>query len=83
MSEIEAYNKVKAYSDTFQKLPNNETLCPRCGENILDEVQVRNALSRHERGVYICSSCGYAEAMLDINKEYLPAEEWWVMKKDA
>lgn len=35
--------------------------CPACGKNTLDEVNVRNALSRYCKK-YICSDCGVREA---------------------
>lgn len=36
--------------------------CPRCGEEKLDPVMERNALSRNS-DEYVCSDCGTAEAL--------------------
>lgn len=57
-------------------MTNKIELCPRCGIVPLDRNQVRNALSRHIRGTYICSSCGTDEAMRDYTGEVLPIEKW-------
>lgn len=39
--------------------------CPRCHKDKLDEVDVRNALSRRDNKTYICSDCGNEEAFID------------------
>jgi uncharacterized Zn finger protein len=39
--------------------------CPRCGQNDLDPVEVRNSLSRKDNKTYICNKCGQFEALLD------------------
>ncbi len=53
--------------------------CPRCGLNTLhctDDATTFGALSRRA-DVYICDSCGRAEALEDYhNKEKLPLSEW-------
>lgn len=50
-------------------------MCLRCGESMEWPI-CRNALSRRER-VYICSSCGANEAILDMAKRpHLPLSEW-------
>ncbi|KAJ65354.1 hypothetical protein P782_0723 [Enterococcus faecalis FL2] len=36
----------------------------------------KNALSRHEPNVYICSLCGTDEAVLDMFGEKIPSEKW-------
>ena len=43
-----------------------KVICPRCRENVLDKVEVRNSLSRRDNETYICSPCGTAEAMEDF-----------------
>ncbi len=37
-------------------------VCPRCGEETLDPVMERNAVSRY-KDEYICSDCGLSEAL--------------------
>lgn len=50
--------------------------CPRCGHDRMDDVIVRNALSRYA-DVYICSQCGTDEALRDMaGKGSLPFLEW-------
>jgi predicted RNA-binding Zn-ribbon protein involved in translation (DUF1610 family) len=50
--------------------------CPRCGHYRMDRNPVRNALSRRA-DVYICSTCGTEEAILDmLGKEPLPLNQW-------
>ncbi len=50
--------------------------CPRCGHYRMDNVLVRNALSRYA-SVYICSPCGMDEALRDMaGREPLPFLEW-------
>lgn len=39
--------------------------CPRCNMDKLNEVEVRNALSRRDNNTYICSDCGNEEAFID------------------
>ena len=51
-------------------------VCPRCGMNAMKPDLCTNALSRHLEGVYICSNCGTAEALLDFMKQKLPIELW-------
>lgn len=51
--------------------------CPRCHENKMDEVEVRNALSRRDNSTYICSDCGNEEAFIDVG--LLPATTAEVM----
>ena len=43
-----------------------QTTCPRCGQNPLNEVLVRNALSRKDTETYVCASCGTDEAMVNL-----------------
>lgn len=43
----------------------NDNKCPRCQVNELDEVPVRNSLSRRDNATYICNACGNAEGMID------------------
>lgn len=50
-------------------------LCPRCKQNPLDPIEVRNALSRKDNQTYICAPCGNQEAI----EEYL---EWERRQED-
>ncbi len=69
---------LKAFK-VIQDCPSFRTPCPRCGANVMDESMVRNALSRHE-DVYVCSSCGMDEAILDSMKKVKPLSEWYIIK---
>ena len=53
---------------------SKDNLCPRCGKEMRAE-KVENALSRYA-GVYICSDCGFDEAMSGA----LPFGKWKVVK---
>lgn len=44
-------------------------ICPRCLRHTLDDVLVRNALSRADNQTYICNDCGQNEAMIDYYKQ--------------
>ena len=44
--------------------------CPRCYKMTLEEDTVLNSLSRRDSRSYICSTCGKAEAMFDLDPEY-------------
>ena len=54
--------------------------CPRCGQDTMKPDLKTNALSRHVENVYICDSCGTAEAMLDFMKQELPLTMWAICK---
>ena len=50
--------------------------CPRCGLNRMNsDSAVRNALSRYA-DVYICTTCGMDEAVLDLLGEKFPLNKW-------
>ncbi len=54
--------------------------CPRCGHNRMDKDPIRNALSRRV-DVYICTTCGREEALLDLlKKKPLPLNKWAIVK---
>lgn len=55
------------------------TRCPRCGRDSMRSNAVLNVLSRHI-DVYICSSCGTEEAMLDLDGESLPLGDWYISR---
>ena len=57
-----------------------QLLCPRCGKEPLDAVLAHNALSRHVYGVFVCSSCGTAEALEDYFGIPNPVLTWEVLK---
>ena len=44
----------------------SNTICPRCGTGRMNEVEVRNALSRKDNETYVCSSCGVDEAIVNL-----------------
>ena len=50
------------------------TICPRCWRVALDDVLVRNSLSRKDNKTYICNSCGQAEAMDDYHRYLIERE---------
>lgn len=54
--------------------------CPRCGQDTMKPDLKTNALSRHVENVYICDSCGTAEALLDFMKQELPLTMWAICK---
>ena len=53
------------------------TKCPRCGRDTMRNEIELNALSRYV-DVYICNECGTEEAMLDLEGEPLPLEDWYL-----
>ncbi len=53
-------------------LANNWYLCPRCGGRRPDQVHIgrdEGALSRWDNETYVCSQCGFEEAMLQLMGE--------------
>ena len=50
-------------------------LCPRCGADTMKEPVCTNALSR-VADLYVCDSCGTAEAMLAFMKQDYPLTSW-------
>jgi len=56
--------------------------CPRCGQNPVVHPLVRNALSRIDSRVYVCSKCGIDEAFSgDGQKNALDAARKWHVRK--
>ena len=49
--------------------------CPRCGADTMKHPMHTNALSRHQ-DLYVCDSCGTAEALLDIMGQTYPLYQW-------
>ena len=49
--------------------------CPRCGADTMKLPMHTNALSRHQN-LYICDSCGTAEALLDFMGQTYPLYQW-------
>ena len=49
--------------------------CPRCGADTMKHPMHINALSRHA-DLYICDSCGTAEALLDFMGQTYPLHQW-------
>jgi len=56
-------------------------MCPRCGQDTMDAVVQRNALSRHV-DIHICADCGTAEAMLKMMQNPLPIGQWACFKDE-
>lgn len=50
-------------------------LCPRCGADTMKHPMHTNALSRHA-DLYVCDSCGTAEALLDFMGQTYPLYQW-------
>lgn len=61
---------LKAAQDADQPMP-----CPRCGADAMKHPITTNALSRHA-DLYICDSCGMAEALLDYMGQTCPLHQW-------
>ena len=55
--------------------------CPRCGADTMKEPVHTNALSRIA-DIYICDSCGSAEAMLAFMKQQYPLTSWWAFQPE-
>lgn len=70
-------NDVKAKLEDLKtrQLAGEHMPCPRCGRDTMDTEMLHNALSRHT-DVYICSSCGMAEALLDAKQSPMSTYEW-------
>lgn len=47
-------------------------MCPRRCGHPLNTASARNALSRSDNTTYVCSSCGVAEAMFNIQNPGVP-----------
>ena len=54
-------------------------LCPRCGSDSMKDPVCTNALSR-ETDIYVCDSCGTAEALLGFMNQTLPLHQWYVFE---
>lgn len=53
-------------------MPLRERLCPRCGNTYLDYP----AISRKDNETEICSTCGQAEALLQMTGVNLKDDIW-------
>lgn len=51
-----------------------EKVCPRCGNTYIDYP----AISRKDNKTEICTTCGQAEALLNLIKQ--PDEKWVIEK---
>ena len=65
-----ALGDLKARQDAGEHM-----LCPRCGRNTMKKNIHTNALSR-QADIYICDTCGTAEALLKFMSNPLPVTEW-------
>lgn len=54
-------------------------LCPRCGSDSMKDPVCTNALSR-ETDIYVCDSCGTAEALLGFMNQTLPLHQWYAFE---
>ena len=70
--ELEAVDKIMRFAKVQRKF---NFPCPRCGKWSMDKDPIRNALSRRVN-VYICNSCGTAEAMEDYFGHPTMFSEW-------
>lgn len=70
-------------------MTTNDNTCPRCGgdvPNTMFKGEYPGAMSRHERGVEICSECGTDEALRDAGLDKrgtLPRDEWYDRQHEA
>ena len=55
--------------------------CPRCGADTMKDPVHTNALSR-VADIYICDSCGSAEAMLAFMNQQYPLTSWSAFQPD-
>jgi transcription elongation factor Elf1 len=55
--------------------------CPRCNMDKLNEIEVRNALSRRDNNTYICSDCGNEEAFIDAGMMEVNTNEVQFLQK--
>ena len=53
-------------------MPLKERICPRCGNTYIDYP----ALSRKDNKTEICSTCGQAEALLQMMGTDLKDDKW-------
>ena len=58
-----------------RQLAGERMPCPRCGRDVMDDEPLHNALSRHA-DVFLCSSCGMAEALSDIKQTPMLMSKW-------
>lgn len=58
-----------------QQDANTPMRCPRCGADTMKHPMPSNALSRHA-DLYVCDSCGTAEALLDFMGHTYPLHQW-------
>ena len=61
---------LKARQDVGVHMP-----CPRCGMDTMKTPVCTNALSR-VADIYVCDSCGTAEALLGFMNQTLPLHQW-------
>ena len=66
-----------------QQRDSGEQVCPRCGRAILKPDLYTNALSRYAEGIYICDSCGIAEALLDYLHKPMHLLDWDAFRPKA
>ena len=76
MNENEAMTLIERFAEKQQ---GGHFACPRCGRMTMDAESVtHNALSRRAT-VYICDSCGMAEAMEDMANSRTPLTAWAIV----
>lgn len=59
-------------------MPLKERICPRCGNTYIDYP----ALSRKDNKTEICSTCGQAEALLQMMGTNLKDDKWKIENKE-
>jgi predicted RNA-binding Zn-ribbon protein involved in translation (DUF1610 family) len=62
-----------------RQLAGEHMLCPRCGQDAMDQDVHRNARSRYAE-IQVCDDCGISEAMLAIMQNPLPLAHWVCFK---
>ena len=77
-AELEAQEKIKRFAPLQRKY---NWPCPRCGRWVMNEDPIRNALSRRAQ-IYICDSCGTAEALEDFTGMITPLSSWDIARKE-
>lgn len=77
-NEVEAIHKIVRFASKQREF---NFPCPRCGKWSMDKDPVRNALSRRV-DVYICNSCGTAEALEDYTGQPMMLSDWEISKHE-
>ena len=77
-TELDASCKIQRFAPLQRKY---NWPCPRCGCWTMNKDPARNALSRRAQ-IYICDSCGTAEALEDFTVMITPLSSWDIARKE-